>query len=180
MSKTLHAKKGGGPAVIRFKAKLVRISNMPKAESLALDFPKVVGKKLNGMAKIEGTINGHPFRAALEPNANGGHSVRVNKAMRNGSGAEAGDTVNLAILGPEPPPRLPADLRSALTASRDARAMWKDLADDARRIWIRWIESTNVAETRARRVRRTVEQLSEGKRRPCCVNVYEFMLGRVR
>jgi len=131
------------------------------------------------MTIVEGTINGHPFRAALEPNVSGGRSLRVNKAMSNGAGASAGDAVNLAILGPERAPTVPADLRVVLTPSPEAMAMWKDLTLDARRVWIRWIESAKTSETRARRIARTVEQLSSGKRRPCCVNVYEFMLHRV-
>jgi hypothetical protein len=57
--------------------------------------------------KVEGTINGHPFRAALEPNTFGSHWLRVNKAMLKGAGADAGDTVKLAILGPEPEPTVP-------------------------------------------------------------------------
>jgi hypothetical protein len=132
------------------------------------------------MTTVEGTINGHPFRAALEPSESGGHSLRVNNAMRNGSGADAGDTVKLAILGPEPAPTVPADLRVAMTASNGAKTLWQELTTDGRRIWIRWIEGAKTLETRARRVRRTVEQLCEGKRRPCCVNFYEYMLSRVQ
>jgi uncharacterized protein YdeI (YjbR/CyaY-like superfamily) len=100
--------------------------------------------------------------------------------MREGAGADAGDTVKLAILGPEPEPTVPADLRVPLAASRQATTLWKDLTSIGRRDWIRWIESAKTPETRARRVTRTVEQLSSGKRRPCCVNVYEFMLSRVK
>jgi len=132
------------------------------------------------MTKVEGTMNGHPFRAPLEPNTSGGHWLRVNKAMREGAGADAGDTVKLAILGPEPEPTVPADLRSALKASHEARTLWKALTPMGRLDWIRWIDSAKTPETRARRVMRTVEQLSSGKRRPCCVNVYEFMLRRVQ
>ena len=167
--------------VLRFKARLVRYPTVAKAGSSAmLDVPKVISKKLGGASKVEGTINGHPFRAALERNASGGHRLRVNAAMREGAGADAGDTVRLAILGPEPEPRVPADLRSAFKTFPEAKKLWRDLDADARRIWIRWIESAKKTETRARRVTRTVEQLSEGKRRPCCVNVYEFMLRRVQ
>ncbi|MBV8460504.1 MAG: YdeI/OmpD-associated family protein, partial [Candidatus Eremiobacteraeota bacterium] len=54
-----------------------------------------------------------------------------------------------------------------------------DLTRLGRLDWMRWINSAKTPETRARRVRRTVEQLSSGKRRPCCVNFYEFMLHRV-
>lgn len=179
MNKTAREDKdAGGPAVFRFKARLVR---HPKADGFwTLNLPAVVSEKLDGTTKVEGTINDHPFRAALEPSARGGHWLRVNKAMRVGAGADAGDTVKLAILGPEPEPTVPADLRAPLAASRQATTLWKDLTSSGRRDWIRWIESAKTPQTRARRVTRTVEQLFSGKRRPCCVNVYEFMLRRVK
>src|SRR5437899_2106723 len=120
-----------------------------------------------------------PFRAALEPNTSGSHWLHVNKAMREGAGADAGDMVKLVILGPEPEPTAPADLRVALTASHEAKTLWKDLTPIGRRDWIRWIESAKQPETRARRIRRSVEQLSSGKRRPCCMNIYEFMMRRI-
>ncbi len=176
-----HKNKGGGPLVFRFKARLVRHSRAAKTDSWGLlNVPKVVSKKLRGLTKVEGTINGHPFRSALESNTLGGHSLRVNNAMRYGADADAGDTVKLAILGPEPAPTVPADLRVALTASHEAKTLWQDLTPMGRRDFIRWIDSAKTPQTRARRVRRTVEQLSSGKRRPCCLNVYEFMLGRVQ
>lgn len=180
MNKATHENKdGGGPSVFRFKARLFRHPKAAKADSeTLLNIPKAVSSKLGGMTKVEGTMNGHPFRAALTPNTSGGHSLRVNEAMRKGANADAGDAVKLAILGPEPGPRVPADLRVALTD--EAKALWNDLTSMGRRDWIRWIDSAKTPETRARRVTRTVEQLSEGKRRPCCVNVYEFMLCRVQ
>jgi|SRR5580700_2157056 hypothetical protein len=182
MNKRANEKKrDGGPSVVRFKARLIRHPKPPKASSSTLlDVPKAIGSKLRGMTKLEGTMNGHPFRAAMEPNTSGCHWLRVNKAMLAGAGAGAGDIVKLAILGPEPEPTIPVDLRKALSASGEAKTLWKDLSSDGRRIWIRWIESAKKPETRARRVMRTVDQLSSGKRRPCCVNVYEFMLRRVQ
>jgi hypothetical protein len=184
MNKATHENKAGdGPSVFRFKARLFRHPKTAKTGSgILLNVPKWVSQKFpsRGMATVEGTMNGHPFRAALEPNTSGSHSLRVNQAMREGAGADAGDTVKLAILGPEPEPTVPADLRVAFTTSHEAKTLWKDLTPTGRRDWIRWIESAKKPETRARRVTRTVEQLSSGKRRPCCVNVYEFMLCRVQ
>ena len=176
MDKATHEKKDG-PSVFRFKARLLRHPKTTKHDSWTLlNVPKVVSKKLHGMARVEGTMNGHPFRAALEPNTSGGQWLRVNKALCKGAGADVGDTVKLAILGPEPEPTVPADLRAVLAASHDAKTLWKDLKAIGRRDWIRWIDSAKTPETRSRRITRTVEQLSSGKRRPCCVNVYEYML----
>ena len=178
---TQASKADGGPSVLRFKARLFRHPKTTKPGALTLlNIPKAVSKKLRGMSKVEGTMNGHPFRAALEANKSGNHWLHVNEAMRKGAGAGAGDTVKVAILGPEPESKVPADLRVALNASHEAQTLWKDLTSIGRRDWIRWIDSAKSPETRVRRVTRTAEQLSSGKRRPCCVNVYEFMLRRVQ
>lgn len=174
---------GDGPPVLRFEAQLFQHPETAKTDfQTLLNVPEWVSKKFpsRGMTKVEGTINGHPFRAALEPNTSGSHWLRVNKAMLKGAGADTGDTVKLAILGPEPEPTVPADLRVALTTSHEAKTLWDDLTTMGRRDWVRWIESAKQPETRARRVTRTVEQLSLGKRRACCVNVYEFMLCRIQ
>jgi hypothetical protein len=178
MNKATTANKDSGPSVVRFKARIVQ---SPKRDSATfLDVPKAAGAKLRGMTRVEGIINGHPFRARLEPNASQGYSVPVNQAMLRGANADVGDTVQLAVLGPEPEPIVAAGLRRAMQASHDATALWKVLTTEVRRDWIRWIEATENPDTRARRIRRTVEQLAEGKRRPCCVNFYEYMLQRVR
>jgi len=171
-------------SVLRFKARLFRHPNTAKpggSATLLLDVPAVISKKAHssGMTTIEGTINGHPFRATLEPNTSADHWLPVNKAMRQGADADVGDTVQLAILEPEREPIMPSDLRVALTASDKAKTLWKDLAPIGRTDWLRWVVSARQPETRARRIRRTVEQLSEGKRRPCCVNIYEFMMSHI-
>jgi hypothetical protein len=160
------------PAILRFNARL-------NGSGAMLDVPNAVNKKLRDMPKVEGTINGHPFRAALEAAPSGGRRLKVNKAMRRGAGAGDGDTVELAILGPEPDPKGPADLRRAFESSPEAKAVFDELTTMGRQDWVRWIESAKSPETRARRITRTIDQLSEGKRRACCVNVYEYMLDRV-
>jgi hypothetical protein len=175
---------GSDPSVLRFTARLFRHRKTAKAggsSTLLLDVPAVVSKKANsnGMTTVEGTINGHPFRATLELSTSGSHWLPVNKAMREGADADVGDTVQLAILEPEPEPIMPSDLRVALTASDKAKTLWKDLTPIGRTDWIRWVVSARQPETRARRIRRTVEQLSDGKRRPCCVNIYEFMTSHI-
>jgi hypothetical protein len=168
------------PPVIRFKSRVVRQPRIGKSGSFMLiRVPDAPGKLLTGMTNVEGTINGHPFRATLEPGASGGRAVPVNQAMLAGADAAVGDTVALAILGPEPKLAIPADLRAAFTASHAAKALWGDLTPLGQRDWVRWIESAKTPQTRARRVKRTTEQLAEGKRRPCCVNLYEFMLSHI-
>lgn len=63
---------------------------------------------------------------------------------------------------------LPVDLRQAFVADKAAREKWESLTPLARNEWICWVESVKKAETRREHVERTVEELKEGKRRPCC------------
>ncbi len=178
-----QSEQGAGPSVLRFDARLFQHPQTAKAGSkVFLTVPKRVAGQFpsGGATRVEGVMNGQPFRALMEPDLSGGHWLHVNKAMRRGAGADVGDTVQLAILGPEPEPTLAEDFRIALTASRDAEALWKDLTLLGRLDWVRWIEAARKPETRPRRIRRAVEQLSSGDRRACCVNVYEFMLDRIR
>jgi uncharacterized protein DUF1905 len=118
-------------ATIRFSAKLFRPKATEKIGSWTLlILPKNASAKLpsRGMTMVEGTINGFPFRAALEPNGKGSHWLRVNKAMHD-AGADAGDTVTVEITraGEEPETRVPMDLRKALAAAPLAQALWADI-----------------------------------------------------
>lgn len=64
--------------------------------------------------------------------------------------------------------KLPKDLREALLADEKVLALWEDITPLARNEFICWVENAKFIETRARRVRRTCEELLEGNRRPCC------------
>ena len=63
---------------------------------------------------------------------------------------------------------LPDDMRTALAANDAARATWDDITPLARNEWICWITSAKKDETRAHRVQWGMENLADGKRRPCC------------
>jgi hypothetical protein len=63
---------------------------------------------------------------------------------------------------------LPGDLRAALVGNPPALDAWKDITPLARNEFICWVEDAKQETTRARRIRRTQEELEEGQRRPCC------------
>ena len=60
---------------------------------------------------------------------------------------------------------LPPDLKKALGS---VRQQWQDITPLARNEFICWVENAKANETRARRIKRAVEDLAKGKRRPCC------------
>jgi hypothetical protein len=159
---------------IRFKAKLLRPAQSEKAGSWTfLTLPKNASARLpsRGMTAIEGTINGVPFQAVLEPDGQKSHWLKVERKLREAAGAEAGELVTLEIApaAKEPEPEVPADLRKALaTAAPKARNLWSDITPNARRDWIHWITSGKQEETRARRIKNACSMLAAGKRRACC------------
>lgn len=64
--------------------------------------------------------------------------------------------------------KVPADLGKALTSDAKALAAWESLTPLARNEWICWIEYVKKEETRKEHVKRTISELNEGIRRPCC------------
>jgi len=160
-------------STIRFSAELFRSKATEKIGSWTLlTLPKNASAKLpsRGMTMVEGTVNGFPFRAALEPNGKGSHSLWVNKVMRDAAGADAGETLTVEITraGEEPEIRVPIDLRKALAAAPLARVGWEDITPMARRDWIFSISTAKQPETRRRRIEKACDMLACGKRRLCC------------
>jgi Bacteriocin-protection, YdeI or OmpD-Associated/Domain of unknown function (DUF1905) len=158
---------------IRFKARLLRPVEAARGDSWGfLVLPKAASAKLStrGRTSVKGTINGHAFRAKLEPDGRRSHWLKVYGRMREAAGADFGSVVTLEIVagGQEEESRVPADLRKALAVSSKARAVWSDITPIARRDWIHWITSAKRAETRARRIKNACEMLAAGKRRVCC------------
>jgi len=169
--------------LIRFKAKLLRPAMepaRPRADQIEkagswtfVTLPKNASAKLpsRGVTAIEGTINGVPFQAVLEPDGQKSHWLKVERKLREAAGADAGELVTLEIApaAKEPEPEVPADLRKALaTAAPNARNLWSDITPNARRDWIHWITSAKQEETRARRIKNACSMLAAGKRRVCC------------
>lgn len=64
--------------------------------------------------------------------------------------------------------RNPPYVLKALRSSQAAFAAWNDITPLARNEWICWITSAVKEETRDRRLRIAIENLAQGKRRPCC------------
>jgi len=64
--------------------------------------------------------------------------------------------------------KMPADLKKVLLTDDKVLKLWNDITPLARNEFICWVENAIQIETRTRRIKRTCEELLEGKRRPCC------------
>jgi len=64
--------------------------------------------------------------------------------------------------------KVPDDLYRALISDESALERWEDLTPLARNEWICWTITCKKPETRMNHVERTISELMDGKRRPCC------------
>ena len=64
--------------------------------------------------------------------------------------------------------QMPDDLASTLSDKEGAADLWENLTPIARNEYICWIEAAKQEKTRLKRVNRAVEEILEGKKRPCC------------
>ncbi|HXH62132.1 MAG TPA: YdeI/OmpD-associated family protein [Fimbriimonadaceae bacterium] len=158
---------------VRFEAKICRPTGEPKALWAFLRLPQEESDKLpaRSMVSVEGTFNGVEFWTTLLPDGDGGHWMKVEKALLAKSRAKPGDTVALEFvpMAKEPEPKVPADFKMALAgAGATALETWSSITPMARRDWIFWIVSGKKAETRAKRISVALDKMSKGNRRPCC------------
>ena len=78
------------------------------------------------------------------------------------SGVKAGPKVKKA---PKPLPDMPGDFSAALTASKEASAVWGGFSPSARREYLDWVMEAKRVETRKKRIAQAVEWIAEGKQR---------------
>lgn len=119
---------------------------------------------------VDGSINDSHFQAPLEPDGKGSHWLKVEKYMRAGADEGGMVTIEIEPIKEWPEPKVPADLKKALTSAPQAQAIWKDITPNARWDWIRWIGSTKNSETRKKRIGVALSKMNAGNRRPCCFN----------
>ncbi len=162
-------------SVIHFNTKLFKIKDWT-----ILRLPEGASAKLptRSMLMVAGTMNGVPFKTLLEPDGAYGqgkkpsHWFRPDKKLLDEARAKEGDTVEVTI---EPTkewiePQVPEDLKKALSTSKKAEDLWKDVTPAARWDWIRWVRAVKTEETRKKHLRVMLDKLNKGMRRPCCFN----------
>lgn len=156
-------------STIRFETTPLKIGDwtiLRLPESASAELPS------QGMALVEGTINGVRSKIVLEPDGKGSHWFRVDSGLHEAAGIDACGMVTMMVQPSKewPEPELPADLINALSSDPEANALWVKITPMARWDWLRWIRATSRWETRNRRIEVALSKLRAGERRPCCFN----------
>lgn len=60
------------------------------------------------------------------------------------------------------------DLRIAIQSDPDVLLLWQGLTPLGRNEFICWVDDAKQSATRQRRIQRTIGELQEGRKRPCC------------
>jgi hypothetical protein len=160
MSKQTGAKK-------TFNAKSRAIG--PSGAWTEMQIPFNVEKEWGSRARVSvrGNINGFAFRTSIFPDGKGGHTMMVNKAMKENGGAIPGKVVKVE-LEPDTAPRpvtVPKGFNKALAGDAKARATFEAFAPSHRRSYVDWIMRAKREETRTARIEKAIEMIAAGKKR---------------
>lgn len=125
------------------------------------DVPKTFGTKAR--VPVRGTINGFPFRSSLMP-MGGCHGMAVNRTMREGANAKAGDVVDVVMErdAEERVVQAPSELKKELAKNKAARERWEKLAFTHKKEMAISIRDAKQAETKKRRLAKVMQVLRTG------------------
>ncbi|MGE0707764.1 MAG: DUF1905 domain-containing protein [Planctomycetota bacterium] len=144
----------------RFEATLFQPENTHgHAVELPFDPREVFGK---ARAPVTVTINDHTFRTTIATYG-GRHMIGIRRSNREAAGIEPGARVTLEVaLDAAPRVIKPArDLARALRETPPAWEAWNALSDSHQKEYADAIEEAKKPETRARRIRKTVQALED-------------------
>jgi hypothetical protein len=115
-----------------------------------------------GRIPVQASFNGVPYRGSIV-RMGGVMMLGVTKAIMAEAGAVPGDVLDVVVENDEAPREVevPPELTTALKRNREAKAVWDGLSFSHRREYVSYIVEAKKEETRARRVERTIQALTE-------------------
>ena len=149
------------PTVKTFEAVLERSGDRLNWTIIRIPFDaaKLWGKR--GQLRVQGEINGFPFRSALFPTGKGTHELMVNKKMQAGGKAVPGTKAKFR-LEPDTASRQfkpSPELERIFRQSKQLQKYFGSLNYSMRRYIALWVEEGKHAETRRRRAEQMAERL---------------------
>ena len=115
---------------------------------------------------VQVSLNGYTYRSTVAT-VDGRYMIGVSSQHRAASGLKAGDEVDVELVLDTAPRtvELPADFAAALDAEPAARATFDKLSPSNKGYHVSLIEGAKAADTRQRRIEKSVAALREGKPR---------------
>jgi hypothetical protein len=149
----------------KFKA---RIEAAPGGGAYVL-FPFDVEKEFGtkGKVPVKASFNGVPYTGSLVKYEHPQHMLGMLKAIREQTGTEPGDTVEVEVWKDEAPRavEIPAELKAAIK-KHNLMPVFERLSYTHQKEYCRWITEAKKEETRLRRLKEAVELLKNGVKTP--------------
>jgi hypothetical protein len=147
---------------MRFKTTLEQSGKTATGFRVPADVVEALGKGKRPPVVV--TINGYSYRNTVAVYGDT-YMIGVAAEHRGPAGVKAGDEIEVDLELDTAPREVdvPEDLATALDAAPDAKRFFESLSYSNRRRLVLGIEDAKTAETRQRRVDKTVAQLAEGR-----------------
>ena len=126
----------------------------------------VTGLGTSKRPAVQVTINGHTYASTVAV-MGGRFMLPVSAENRAGAGIEAGDEIDVELVLDTAPRQVtvPEDLATALTSEPAAKSFFEGLSYSQQRWFVLNVEGAKTAETRQRRIDKSLEMLREGRAR---------------
>ena len=149
---------------MKFRAELQRAGG--NATGFEVPQEIVDGLGGGGHPKVVATVNGYEFRSSIAK-MGGSYWLGVSAERREAAGVAGGDVldVNVELDTAERTVSVPEDLAAALERNPAAKSFWDGLSFSNKQWHVLQVEGAKTAETRARRVAKSVEMLADGRAR---------------
>ena len=119
-----------------------------------------------GRPKVVARVNGYEFKSSIAK-MGGRYWLGVSAERRTAAGVEGGQVLDVEVELDAAPRVLevPADLQAALDGSPAAKQFWATLSFSNQRYHVDQLNAAKSADTRARRLAKSLTLLSDGKAR---------------
>lgn len=127
------------------------------------DVEKEFGSK---RPKVKALIEGIPYRGTLVRMSTECHLLLILKSIREQAGKTIGDVIKVTV-EPDTEERvveIPAELKKAFKAEKEAKANFQKLSYSHQREYVMWIDEAKKAETRQNRIVKAIEMLKKGQK----------------
>ena len=111
-------------------------------------------------------VNGYEYRSTVAV-MGGRHMIGISATIRAETGLEGGDPIRVVLTVAHTPREVdvPADLAAALAAEEGTAAFFEKLSNSLQRYHVDNVNGAKAAETRQRRIEKTVALFREGRQR---------------
>ena len=149
----------------RFRIVLEADEKYPNVTTITIPFDVEAAFGTRARTAVRGTINGFLYRSSIFPMGGGKFYMVVNKEMREGAKAKAGDLLDFVMERDDAPRTIetPPDFAKALKADKAAQAAWERLSFSHKREYVGAIVEAKKPETRERRIAGAIEMLAAMK-----------------